>query len=189
MSMDTIQAIHTRYSCRAYSGKMPPDKDLMAIAEAAVAAPSGMNRQLWRVIVVKNSELMAELEDEGMKNLKALPDKSIYERIMSRGGKLYYSAPCMVVVPIAKAQPGGAEMFDCGIVAENIALAATSLGIDNLICGLAAFSFAGDKGAEFRNRLGFPEGYDIGIAVLLGYAANSGGKPHEMDMEKISVIS
>jgi hypothetical protein len=64
----------------------------------------------------------------------------------------------------------------------------TSLAIDNLICGLAAFAFAGVKGAQFKKRLGFPEGYEIGMAVLLGYAANPGGQPHELDLSKISFI-
>jgi nitroreductase len=167
---------------------MPSEEDLRAIAEAALASPSGMNRQLWRVIVVKNRELIAQIEAEGMRNIAALPDSSIYARILSRSGKLFYGAPCMVVVPIAKAEPGGAELFDCGIVSENIALAAASLGIDSLICGLAAFAFAGEKGKEFKRRLGFPEGYEIGIAVLLGFARQPGGKPHQLDMSKISFV-
>lgn len=188
MILDTIESIRTRYSCRAFSKKLPSDEALEIIAKAAVAAPSGMNRQLWRVVIVKNKQLLEDLEAEGMKNLAALSDKTIYDRILSRGGKLYYNAPCMIVVPIAKAEPAGAELFDCGIVAENIALAATALGIDNLICGLAAFSFAGEKGGEFKKRLGFPEGYDIGIAVMLGYAESPGGKPHEPDLNKISWV-
>lgn len=188
MSLDTIEAIKTRYSCRAFLDKMPSDVELRIISEAAAASPSGMNRQLWRIIIVKNKDLLADLEAEGMKNLKALPNKAAYERIKSRGGKLYYNAPCMIVVPVAKAEPAGAELFDCGIVAENIALAATSLGVDNLICGFSAFSFAGEKGEEFKRRLGFPKGYEIGIAVLLGYAANPGGKPHEPDLSKITII-
>ena len=188
MPLDTIEAIHARYSCRAFSDTMPSDEHLRTIAEAAVAAPSGMNRQLWRVIIVKDKKLLTELETEGMKNLSAMPDKSMYERIMSRGGKLYYNAPCMIIVPITKTEPAGAEMFDCGILSENIALAASSLRIDNLICGLAAFSFAGERGEEFKRRLGFPEKYDIGIAVLLGYAKNPGGKPHELDLSKITII-
>jgi nitroreductase len=188
MILDTIEAIRTRYSCRAFTDKMPSDEDLAVIAKAAAASPSGMNRQLWRIVVVKNRELLAELEAEGMKNMSELPDKGMYERIMSRGGKLYYNAPCMIVVPIAKTNPSGAELFDCGIVSQNIALSATALGVDSLICGLAAFSFAGEKGARFKVRLGFPEGYEIGIAVLLGYAANEGGKPHEPDMGKISWV-
>ena len=186
--LDTITAIHTRYSCRAFSDRMPSDDDLEVIAKAALAAPSGMNRQHWRVVIVKNKQLITDLDAEGMKNLAALPDKSMYDRIVSRGGKLYYNAPCMVIVPIAKAEPAGAELFDCGILSENIALAATAIGIDNLICGLAVFSFVGVRGSEFKERIGFPEGYEIGIAVLLGYAENPGGQPHELDFSKISWI-
>lgn len=188
MSLNTLDAIRTRYSCRDFSDRMPSDEHLRMIAEAAIAAPSGMNRQLWRVIVVKSKALLADLEAEGMKNFSAFSDKSMYERILSRGGKLYYNAPCQIVVPVGRTEPVGAELFDCGIVAGHIALAAASLGIDSLICGLAAFSFAGENGAAFKKRLGFPEGYEIGISVLLGYARNAGGKPHAPDESKISVI-
>jgi nitroreductase len=188
MPITTIEAIKTRYSCRAFSARMPSAKDLQTIAEAALASPSGMNRQLWRVIVVKHKGLLDELEAEGMKNIAAFPDKGMYERIMTRGGKVFYNAPCQSIMPIRKAEPAGAELIDCGIVAQNIALAATSLGINSLICGLIAFSFAGEKGEDFKKVLGFPDGYEIGISVLLGYAAEPGGKPHEPDMSKISTI-
>ena len=117
MILNTIEAINTRYSCRAFTDRLPSDEQLELIAKAAIASPSGMNRQLWRVVVVKNKALLADLEAEGMKNLAALPDKSIFDRIASRGGKLYYNAPCMIVVPIAQTEPAGAELFDCGIVA------------------------------------------------------------------------
>jgi nitroreductase len=186
--MNTIDAILKRYSCRAFTDKKLSREDIETIALAAVASPSGMNRQHWRIAAVTNPELLAELEAEGMKQLVDLPDKALYERILSRGGKLYYNTPCMFIVPVKAAEPNTAELFDCGIVSENIALAATSLGIDSLICGLAAFSFAGDKKDYFKEKLGFPEGYDIGIAVLLGYAAVPGGKPHEPDLGKISYI-
>ncbi|MDR2657027.1 MAG: nitroreductase family protein [Oscillospiraceae bacterium] len=186
--METFQAILTRYSCRQFTDQLPSERDLAIIALAAAASPSGMNRQLWRVIIVTNPQLIADMEAEGMKNLAAFPDKSAYDRIMSRGGKLYYNAPCMIVVPIKTSNPPGGEYFDCGIVSENIAIAATGQGVNSLICGLAAFSFNGERGEEFKQRLGFPEGYEIGIAVLLGYAAEPGGKPHEPDLTKISQI-
>lgn len=184
MPFDTLESIHARYSCRAFANQMPGDEALRAVAHAAIAAPSAMNRQPWQVIVLKNPELLAELEAEGMQNLAALPDKSIYKRIQSRGGKLYYNAPCMVLVAVESTNDR-AELLDCGIVTENIALAATSLGMDTLICGLASFSFSGEKGESFKKRLCFPDGYDLGIAVLLGYAANPGGVPHEPDENKI----
>jgi nitroreductase len=184
---ETLTTISSRYSCRDFSGDVPSDGDLRLIANAALAAPSGLNRQLWRVIVVKNQELINDMETEGMRVLAAMPDRSILERIMSRGGKLFYNAPRMIVIPIAKAAPPGAELFDCGIIAENIALAATSLGIDNVICGLACLCFAGGRRDEFHRRLGFPNGYEIGLAVLLGFAKTP-GKPHVPDTAKISFI-
>jgi hypothetical protein len=51
------------------------------------------------------------------------------------------------------------------------------------------FSFDGDKRDYFKERLGFPEGYDLGLSVLLGYADEAGIKPpHELDAEKVSWI-
>jgi nitroreductase len=188
MPLSTLDAINTRYSCRAFNGVAPSDKDLESIALAAAASPSGMNTQRWRIIVVKNKDLISDMEAEAFKNLQALPDQSAYNRIISRGGKVFYSAPCMIVVPIEPTEPSASSIFDCGIVSENIALAATSLGINSLICGMAAFCFSGDKREEFMKRLNFPEGYEIGIAVLLGYAENSGGSPHKVDESKISWI-
>jgi len=110
----------------------PTDEILQAIAEAAIQAPSGMNRQAWRVIVVKDKKLIQEMESEGMSHIANMEDKSSYDRIMERGGRLFYGAPCMIVVPIDPAQYAPA-LIDCGILCQNIALAATSLGIANIM--------------------------------------------------------
>ena len=185
--MNTIEAIKARYSCRAFTNRMPSDADLQTIAEAAVAAPSAMNMQPWHVIIVKNKALLDELETEGMKSLVALPDKGTYNRMQERGGKMYYNTPCQMIIAINKANKW--QDIDCGIITQNIALAATSLGINSLICGLIKHSFSGDNGDYFKKKLGFHDGYDIGISVLLGYAAESGVKPpHELDLGKISVV-
>ena len=185
--MNTLEAIKTRYSCRAFSDKMPSDADLQTIAEAAVAAPSAMNMQPWRVIIVKNRKLLDELETEGMKSLAALPDKGSYNRMMERGGKMYYNTPCQMLVAVKKANKW--QNIDCGIITQNIALAATALRINSLICGLIEHSFSGDKGDYFKKQFGFPDGFEIGLSVLLGYAEEAGVKPpHELDLEKISVV-
>lgn len=185
--MDAVSTIMNRYSCRDFSDKLPTENDIQTIANAALAAPSGMNRQRWQIVVVTNRELIHELETEGMDNIKALEDKSIYKRILSRSGKLFYDAPLMFIVAIPK-DSGSAEMLDCGIITQNITIAAESLGMNSLICGLAAFAFAGAKHDHFAERLGFKEGYDVGMSVLLGYAKAEGGKPHELDKSKLSFV-
>jgi len=187
MTTETIQTMLARYSCRAYADKMPSDEALRAIAEAAVASPSAVNQQNWRVVVVKNKELIADMEAEGMKFLASQNDKRAYDRIMSRGGKMLYNTPCMVIVPINKSFSETYSLIDLGIIVENVALAAASLGIDSVICGMISNCFAGARAEEFKQRLGIPEGYEIGLAVLLGYAEKQ-GQPHEPDYSKISFV-
>lgn len=184
---ETLKVIAERYTCRDYKTEMPPDEILQAIAKAAIQAPSGMNRQAWRVIVVKDRDLIREMESEGMNYLAGMEDKSSYNRIMDRGGRLFYGAPCMIVVPIDPAQYGPA-LIDCGILCQNIALAATSLGVASTMCGFTGMAFAnGLRAEEFSKRLQFPEGYAFGCSVLLGYA-NTTKSPHVPDESKILFI-
>lgn len=184
---ETLKVIAQRYSCRDFKDEMPSDENLQAIAQAAIQAPSGMNRQAWRVIIVKDKELMHDLETEGMNYLKNMEDKTMYNRIMDRGGKLFYNAPCMIVVPIDPKQYGPA-LIDCGILCENIVLAATSLGMASVMCGFTGLAFAsGLRSEEFSKRLQFPEEYAFGCSVLLGYA-NTTRPPHIPDSSKIIVI-
>lgn len=182
MQNDVLKAIAERYSCRAFTDRMPSDEQLSAIADAAVMAPSGVNAQPWKVVVVKDRQLMQEFEQAGMASVAAMDNKAMYERIMSRGEKIYYNAPCMFMIPIKD----GGEM-DCGILCENIALAAQSLGLGSLICGMAAIPLNGEKGEDFKARMGFEDGYKFGIAVLVGYPEGT-GTPHEPDRSKISYV-
>lgn len=186
MMNETLTTIANRYSCRDFKEELLTEEILQAIAEAAVQAPSGMNRQAWRVIVVKNKELIQEMESEGLSYLSNMEDKTSYNRIMERGGKLFYGAPCMIVVAIDPTQYAPAVM-DCGILCENITLAATSLGIANVICGFTGTAFAGERAEEFKKRLKFPDGYAFGCSVLLGYA-NTTKPPHTPDLGKITFI-
>jgi len=179
---ETLNTIANRYSCRAYDGKPVEKEKLEAIALAAVQSPSAMNLQQWQINVITNKDFIDEMDAEGMRILSEADDKSAYERFMNRGGKLYYNAPCMFLL---LKKPG--TDLDTGIVSENIALAASSLGLGNVICGMAAIPFNGPKGELFKQRAGFSDGWEFGMTVLVGYAEKSGA-PHEPDMSKICFI-
>lgn len=176
---ETLQTIANRASCRAFNGVLPEKTKLEAIALAAVQSPSAVNSQPWEIVVITDKVFIEEMENAGMQVLEAAEDKSFYERIMSRGGKLLYNTPCMFMI-LKKA---GSEM-DCGIVAENIALASTSLGLGNVIAALPGLAFKGPKGPELMEKIGFPEGYEFGITVLIGEAAELGTQ-HAVDMSKV----
>jgi len=181
---ETLKTIAGRYSCRDFTGAPLAGDQIHAIANAAAAAPSAMNRQPWHVIVVTDKALIDELDDEGMRILAAAEDKSGYERILSRGGKVFYNAPCMVMVA---SDGSDYAAMDCGILSQNVALAAHSLGLGSVICGMAGIPLSGPRGDALKKRMKFPSGYGFGIAVLVG-AAKSGKAPHELDMAKITYV-
>jgi len=179
---ETLDVISRRYSCRSYEARLPERDKLEAIAKAAVCSPSAMNRQPWQIVVLTDKSFIDEMDAEGMRMLSEAEDKSTYQRFVDRGGKLYYDAPCMFLI---LKKPG--TDADIGIVSENIALAASSLGLGNVICGMAAIPFGGPKGEAYRQRAGFSEGWEFGMAVLVGYAKKAGA-PHEPDMSKVRFI-
>lgn len=182
---ETLRVIAERYSCRSFTGKMPVEEQLRKIAEAGAQAPSSLNRQRWKIIVVRNQGLIQAMETEGMQVLKQQEDTAMYQSILDRGGKLFYHAPCMIVIAIEPSDPSA--YLDCGIVCENIALSATSLGLGNVICGLARLAFSAEKAEVFKEQLGFPAGYEFGMAILLGYPEVI-TNPHKPDLHKISYI-
>lgn len=184
---ETLKAMEKRFSCRNFNEKVPTDEELTLIAQAAIQSPSGMNRQGWQVIVIKDKALIDEMDEAGMKFLSEMPDKTLFERINGRGGKLFYNAPRMVAIAVKVAEQKGAELLDCGIVAQNIVIAAQSLGLANLHCGLLGLVFSGDRADEFKQRLQFPVGYECGIGILLGHTDNEVA-PHIPDQEKITII-
>ena len=179
---ETLKTIANRYSCRSFESRQPEREKLEAIALAAVQSPSGMNRQPWRVIVITDKDYIEEMDAAGMAHLAEAEDKAAYDRFMERGGSLYYNAPCMFLI---LKQPG--TDLDCGIVSENIALAAESLGLGNVICGMASIPYNGKQGESFKQKAGWTNEMEFGMAVLVGYAKEK-GKPHEPDMGKITYI-
>jgi len=182
---ETLKTIATRYSCRAYDGRPVEKEKLDAIALAAVQAPSAMNRQPWEIVVITDKSMIDEMDAAAMAELAKREDKTFYNRMMERGGKIFYNAPCMFVV-IKKPMNNHAAL-DCGIATQNIALAAHSLGVDNVICAMANMALEGPGGAKFKEKIGIEGENEFGMAVLLGYAEQPGA-PHEPDMSKIKFL-
>jgi nitroreductase len=107
-----------------------------------------------------------------------------YNRMKERGGRIFYNAPCLIL--IAKNDSEWAPL-DAGIVSQNVALAAHSMGLGNVICGMARLAFEGPRAEEWAKRLQIPEGYTFGMSVCVG-TANKGKDPHELNREKVTYI-
>ena len=182
---ETLRNIAERYTCRDFKDTPLSQKQIDELVKAALAAPSARNLQPWHIIVVTDKSLVDELDAEGMDVLSREEDKTTYETMMSRGGKLFYNAPSLILI-LSDGSSWGT--LDCGILCQNVVIAAESMGLGTCIVGMAGVPLNGPKAEEYRARLGFPEGHTFAIGVLVGEII-SGKEPHEHDLSKVSYIT
>jgi nitroreductase len=123
MSNVVIDAIFTRRSVRAYTNKEPDDQTVELLAKAGLAAPSANNAQPVNIIVVRNAALIEELERAVIAYFEKKGETGILERIKSRNNKIFYNAPVSYFLAVRNN-----AAVDVGIMAENIAIAASGLG-------------------------------------------------------------
>ena len=61
--MDLVEVMRTTGSCRAFTDQPVPDDVLARCLDAARFAPSGGNRQGWKVVAVRDAEVRKRLRD------------------------------------------------------------------------------------------------------------------------------
>jgi len=173
------QAIMGRRSIRKYLNKPVEHEKLVMIAECAINAPSGSNRQPWLVRVIENQELLAEI-NEVYKEVNAVQlrrDKSFKN--------MFRNAPNVIVV--CTPAKGGGEV-DAGMLAENIMLAAHSLGLGTCcLGGIVRFLKSNDKAQFFVNELNIPVDYRINFLIAIGYPDES-PEPKPRDPSRVQFI-
>ncbi len=137
---DTYDQLLRLRAVRAYRNEALSEEDLTAILEAGRWTGSAKNRQQWSFVVVTDPEQKQRLATCG----------DFTQPILA--------APCVVALV---QEPQGYE-FDTGRVAQNIMLAAASIGV-------ASCPITLHRDAEVTAVLGLPEGRRCRYAVTLGY--------------------
>ncbi len=165
-----IEALKKRSSTRGYTEEPLSAEQLETLIQAGLQAPTAANRQEVHFTVLKGDHpILKELEDEKnrLRNVAApLPHN------------FYFEAPTVVILSADSTFKWGT--LDAGIAVENMAIAAESLGLGNLIIGCILDAMQGEKKAYFASALHFPENYEYKIAIAFGYKATS-KEPHTYD--------
>lgn len=112
---DNLNFILGRRSIRVYSPGEVSEAELLQLLQAAMAAPSAMTRDPWRLVVVRNQASLARMA-------AALP-----------GGKMLATAALALVVcgDLEAALEGQLSYLlqDCSACTQNLLLAAHALGL------------------------------------------------------------
>lgn len=166
--MNTIDAIFTRRSIRNFLNKpVEPDKIEMLL-KAAMYAPSAVNEQPWRFLVIN--------------------DKALFPEIM----KVHPFAAMLKTAPLAILVCGdrliekvhGNWVLDCSCASQNILLAAHSIGLGAVWTGVYPEA---DRMAALAKMFTLPE--HVLPFALIGVGYPDGGPPKQPERFKPERIS
>jgi nitroreductase len=186
MSNEVLEAIKKRRSLRQYAARQISDSELKAILEAALFAPTAMNQQKWHFAVVQKKSVLAKMDRIARENKRNSNIPFLVKSTEQADYHTYYRAPTVVIV--SGEQQAKSIKMDCAAAAQNIALAAESLGIGSCIMTSAGFLFASAKGQAVKKELGIPDNYEHICSVALGYSAGNRPSAPPRNREVFSYI-
>ena len=153
--MEFSDVIKSRTSVRDYSDKEVEDEKITYVLECARLAPSWINKQCWRFIVIKNKETIALIAKTSLIN------------------RWLKTAPVLVIAcadPTVSGTYNNIEYFtvDVSIALEHLILAATDVGLGT--CWIAGF-----QEEKVKELLEIPKRIRIVALTPLGYPVGTKG--------------
>lgn len=160
-----IETIHARRSIRKYKDTPVEKEKLEQVTLAGIAAPNAMNRQAWAIRVIGSKEWIKRCTNAYLPTIEGTP---MGEHLLTPDFKnMFRNAPAVIFVA---AEPSAYAGVDCGILAQNMMLAAHELGLGTCCLGSPVGFMNSKEGAPFLASLGLPEGYALQFAIAIGYA-------------------
>jgi nitroreductase len=165
--MEVLEVMKSRRSVRKYKSTPVPEESLKEVLTAARAAPSGVNAQPWKFVVVTDEEIKRKLVQA------------------CNGQKFIAEAPIVIVgcgfPDDAYATIGGymnSHVIDVTIAMDHLILAAASSGLGT--CWIGAF-----KEEKVKEILGIPPDVKVVALTPLGYPDEVPSKKSRKDLAEL----
>ncbi len=197
------RVIYRRRSNRLFKDKEVPEDLIYRVLEAGRYAPSSGNGQAWEFVVVRDRELLRRIEKSCLKGLRMLSSnylkpKSLVARViwnlyaLRRPGdvdvrvisgmdtvverdNIFFDAPAVIII-LHDRRGIGQPVLDAGICAQNMALAAHSLGLGTCYVGfITALNSVPDK--KVMKEIGAQWPMRIATSIALGWPRGGIDKP------------
>ena len=164
--MDILDIIRQRRSVRKYKKDTPADNDIKRILESARWAPSGMNNQPWRFLVIKDQARKLGLAG------------------FTKYGNIIKDAPVAIVVcmDIADSYNRDKDLMAIGACIQNMCLQAHSMGLAT--CWLGEIL---NRKQEVCNYLNLDEDLELMAVITLGYPDENITKGDRRALEKLKI--
>jgi|SRR3990172_2670086 len=163
--MDTIEAIRSRRSVRGFTNENVSDKIVTQILEAGRWAPSGLNNQAWRFIMVRN------------------PDTKIALSELTDYGPTIKNAPVLIVVFLDRDHMYNyvKDVQSAGACIQNMLLAIHSIGLGGVWLGEIL------KNKEMVNKaLEVPDTFELMGVIALGHPVHKERVSERKELDQLA---
>jgi len=171
--MSIMDAIQARRSVRSYALRKLDQSTIRALLGAAVRAPTAVHSEPWVFLIVQDAERLKRLSDRA----KRFFVEEARRTHLDRGGhaldkfegpdfNIFYDAGTLIVICANPATPFASA--DCWLAAENLMLAALSMGLGSCVIGSAIL---GLNSPETKAELGIPAELSAIAPVIVGVPA------------------
>jgi nitroreductase len=173
-AVGAMAAIYQRRAVRSYIDSLVSREDVQLLVDAAVRAPSAVNRQPWAFAIVQDPAILARYAAEGKAHLvneppgievveSGLPDiDRLRQMAASTDFELFHGAPTVIVIYATSAD----GVPDCFLAGQNLMLAAWSLGLGTCPIGLARPLF---NQAQVKDELKVSTQWECALPLALGW--------------------
>jgi nitroreductase len=173
-SNPVLDNIYSRRSVRNFTDEIVPEDIIGEILRAGSYAPSGCNCQPWRFVIISNSAMVKRLGKKvGQLLVKyekppsTTPACGVWADLAQNPEMdFFYGAPLLVL--IFQSRDGRTPVRDCSLAAENMMLAAGSLGLGSCWAG-AGHILSLDR--EFLEEIKAPADHKLVAPLIFGYSA------------------
>ncbi len=163
--MNFLELAKKRCSTRCYTAQKVEPEKLEQILEAARVAPTGCNKQAFKLLVMQSEEALTKLGEAAK----------------------FYDAPLAILVCANIAETWQRSFdgkiisdIDASIISDHMILQATDLGLASLwICRF--------KADVVREAFGIPEGYEPVNLTVFGYPGDALKSPDRHDTERKAI--
>lgn len=181
---DTIHIICTRRAVRKYKDKAIDIGIIEKILDAGRMAPSAINKQPWKFYLLTNKDTIRlfskEIKKIAFKDfVKSGPVKIIQAAVhllhflpgaadlLKTSDPVFYNAPLVVFITAPTSNEWAS--LDVGMCAQNMMLAAKSLGLDSCPVGFGKYV----EHTKIYSTLNIPSTDEVKLAIVFGYGNES----------------
>ena len=164
MTSPVLEAIYRRRSIREYTDTEITSEQLREIVRAGIWAPSGLNNQPWRFVIVRDVEIREQVAEQ------------------THYGHIVRAANALIAVYLSKK-----EMYDtvkdiqsAGACIENMLLATEALGLGAVWLGQIL------KNKDVVNRIfQLDDNFDLMAVLALGHPAHHNQSSKRKDIDEL----